>query len=161
MRISYDSQRYFEEKAKLPKPDGKHCIICGKELPKKKRKYCSPKCFLDWYKKIGVLDWSVFRWQAFERDNFTCKKCGTYKPPIYTTYKNKQYIQDMPELECDHIIPIFLGGAEFDLSNLQTLCRKCHKIKTREEARLWTKMEREIRTNGQTRLLDVSKEQTQ
>lgn len=30
----------------------------------------------------------------------------------------------------DHIIPIALGGDEWDINNIQTLCIKCNKKKT-------------------------------
>jgi len=35
--------------------------------------------------------------------------------------------------EVDHIVPIRLGGARFDESNLQPLCKPCHSAKTRKE----------------------------
>ena len=33
----------------------------------------------------------------------------------------------------DHILPIALGGEEFDQANLQLLCKDCNKIKTRQD----------------------------
>jgi hypothetical protein len=51
------------------------------------------------------------RWQVWERDNFTCKHCGSRR-----------------DLTVDHIFPEFLGGS-FELSNLQTLCRRCNSRK--------------------------------
>ena len=33
----------------------------------------------------------------------------------------------------DHITPIQNGGSEWNVNNLQTLCNKCHKIKTNKE----------------------------
>ncbi|AKI27425.1 hypothetical protein [Moraxella phage Mcat9] len=36
-------------------------------------------------------------------------------------------------LEADHIINRAQGGSD-DLSNLQTLCKPCHKIKTQKES---------------------------
>jgi 5-methylcytosine-specific restriction endonuclease McrA len=35
----------------------------------------------------------------------------------------------------DHIIPLAQGGPEFALSNLQGLCRVCHRIKSAQEQR--------------------------
>lgn len=35
--------------------------------------------------------------------------------------------------EVDHIIPIRYGGAPLDWANLQTLCRRCHKLKTHQD----------------------------
>jgi 5-methylcytosine-specific restriction protein A len=38
-----------------------------------------------------------------------------------------------PSEVSDHIIALRRGGAPFDLSNLQGLCRKCHNRKTARE----------------------------
>lgn len=53
----------------------------------------------------------ALRWQVWERDNFTCKHCGTRR-----------------DLSVDHIIPESCGGT-LDLDNLQTLCRPCNSRK--------------------------------
>jgi len=37
--------------------------------------------------------------------------------------------------EVDHIIPISDGGDPWDYDNLQSLCKRCHVIKTSEENR--------------------------
>ena len=34
--------------------------------------------------------------------------------------------------DADHILPVALGGGECDLSNLRTLCVKCHRTVTGE-----------------------------
>ena len=36
-------------------------------------------------------------------------------------------------VDCDHIVPIERGGAVWDLTNLQGLCRPHHAAKTRRE----------------------------
>lgn len=51
------------------------------------------------------------RWQVWERDNFTCQKCGS-----------RRY------LTVDHIFPESKGGT-LDIDNLQTLCRLCNSKK--------------------------------
>ena len=51
------------------------------------------------------------RWIIWERDNFTCKICGTRK-----------------HLSIDHIIPESKGGKLIE-NNLQTLCKKCNSKK--------------------------------
>ena len=64
----------------------------------------------------GVSD--ALRWEVWERDNFTCQKCG------YRRF-----------LAIDHIKPRVLGGSD-DATNLQTLCRSCNASKdaaTRKE----------------------------
>ena len=141
-RVGYNNTAYFEAKAKLPKPDGKHCIICGKELPKRRRKYCSDECFNKWYEKIlPRMDWSVLREKALKRDHYTCVKCG------------KKYA-DLRLMIVDHIVPIALGGKEFDLDNLQTLCWECNKIKTKEDMKKIAELRRKIKifSDGQKQL---------
>jgi 5-methylcytosine-specific restriction endonuclease McrA len=32
--------------------------------------------------------------------------------------------------DADHIVPVVEGGGECDLSNMRTLCLKCHRIHT-------------------------------
>ena len=34
--------------------------------------------------------------------------------------------------EIDHVLPVAEGGTD-DMENLQTLCRGCHKLKTKEQ----------------------------
>lgn len=57
----------------------------------------------------------ILRGIVLARDKFTCRKCGV---------KGKDII-----LECDHVIPLADGGSN-DLDNLQTLCVKCHDVKS-------------------------------
>jgi len=56
------------------------------------------------------------RWEVWERDNFTCKRCGSKR-----------------RLTIDHIHPESKGG-KAELDNLQTLCKPCNSAKgTRSE----------------------------
>jgi 5-methylcytosine-specific restriction endonuclease McrA len=54
------------------------------------------------------------RQYVFQRDRYQCQSCGQ------TT--------DECQLTIDHIIPLFRGGKN-DISNLQTLCRRCNQRK--------------------------------
>ncbi|MCI4329887.1 MAG: HNH endonuclease [Thermoplasmata archaeon] len=65
----------------------------------------------------GGYFWDAARTFAFHRDRFTCRSC------------HRRYRR--PQLEVDHIVEIARGGAPLDPSNLQTLCRHCHREKTR------------------------------
>lgn len=38
--------------------------------------------------------------------------------------------------QVDHIKPIAIGGHPMDMTNLQTLCDRCHAIKTRSENKI-------------------------
>ncbi len=51
------------------------------------------------------------RWRVWERDDFTCRRCGTRR-----------------HLAVDHIIPESKGGT-LEIDNLQTLCRPCNSSK--------------------------------
>jgi len=51
------------------------------------------------------------RWSVWERDNFTCRHCGSRK-----------------YLSIDHIYPESKGGS-LEISNLQTLCKPCNSRK--------------------------------
>ncbi len=53
----------------------------------------------------------TLKWMVLERDNFTCKHCGSRK-----------------FLSIDHVIPESKGG-ETKIENLQTLCRSCNSKK--------------------------------
>lgn len=39
-------------------------------------------------------------------------------------------------VEVDHIVPLEIGGSAYDPSNLQSLCKRCHVIKSAKESRL-------------------------
>lgn len=119
MRIGYDFKQFYEEKSKLPKPDGKHCVICNEKLPKYKKKYCSNECYEDWLVRINIRDWIFLRAKHLEK-NPKCIICGENRAG---------------ELEVDHILPISKGGEEFDSKNLQTLCKNCHQTKTLKDFR--------------------------
>ena len=60
--------------------------------------------------------WVRVRRDVFKRDGYRCRECGR-----------------AGKLECDHITPLHRGGAKYDLTNLQTLCRDCHIAKTARE----------------------------
>ena len=61
--------------------------------------------------------WAWVRRKVLKRDGWRCRACGKYGN------------------ECDHIKPLQDGGAKYDESNLQCLCKRCHIAKTRAENR--------------------------
>ena len=63
----------------------------------------------------------TLRKQVFERDNFTCRKCG---------FKD----ETMAKLEAHHVVLLGYGGKD-ELDNLITLCFDCHHFapNTKEE----------------------------
>ena len=65
--------------------------------------------------------WATTRLLALLRDGYRCVRC-----------------QKAGRLEVDHVVPVHRGGAEYELSNTQTLCKKCHISKTLSETRRQT-----------------------
>lgn len=61
------------------------------------------------YRKLRIP--AALRWAVWERDNFTCQRCGSRR-----------------SLAVDHVKPESKGG-ELVLDNLQTLCRSCNSSK--------------------------------
>ena len=67
--------------------------------------------------KLNGKKWAKIRQRVLNRDNWRCQQCGRYGNQV------------------DHIQPLQKGGAEYDLENLQVLCRGYHIEKTRMENR--------------------------
>ena len=63
--------------------------------------------------------WARVRAGVLERDGHRCRACGRASWP----------------LEVDHVKRIASGGSAWAEMNLQTLCGRCHSIKTRGENR--------------------------
>ena len=84
----------------------------------KSRNYCKKH---GWEDMRGFTSWQELRMKVFKRDRYTCIKCG---------YKDES---PYSRLRGDHIKPIALGGDEWDLDNIQTLCIPCDKKKTKKD----------------------------
>jgi 5-methylcytosine-specific restriction endonuclease McrA len=54
--------------------------------------------------------WQRARLAALTRDRFACTSCGARAP-----------------LDVHHIEPLGQGGQPYELENLETLCRTCHR----------------------------------
>jgi hypothetical protein len=104
--------------------------------------FCSRRCKRKWSNKqkdsnnrqrvrrYGGVYHAVKPIAIFERDNWTCRKCGKKTPKRLRGTCNKR----APEL--DHIIPLSLGGSHIAI-NLQCLCRQCNGDKgAKAEAQL-------------------------
>lgn len=61
------------------------------------------------HRAIQGRRWERTRRAVFDRDGWRCVRCG-----------------GPGRLECHHVRPLHLGGAPFDLANLETVCRGCH-----------------------------------
>ena len=80
---------------------GAHCEQCKRRRPKQQATYAPI---------YGTKQWKRARQQALERDNDSCTKCGSYN-----------------QLIVHHRVEIGPGIDPYDVDNLQTLCRRCHR----------------------------------
>jgi len=96
--------------------------------------------------------WEALRVQAFLRDGWRCVACGwepvlvgIYRkgglgvPPTSAVLKILRGRKNAREqhLHADHVVPIGVDPSRrLDLSNVQTLCNRCHSAKTLREGRL-------------------------
>ena len=69
-----------------------------------------------WRPDLDSPRWRALRLVIFDRDGWRCRTCGR-----------------AGRLECDHVVPLHAGGKPWDQANLQTLCRDCHREKSRTE----------------------------
>ncbi len=90
------------------------CVECAATLPSHRSPYCSRRCQWRFH---GHYFWDSARSYTLLRDRYTCQICGRRRRAR--------------ELDVDHIVEIAAGGAALEYSNLQTVCRDCHRAKTR------------------------------
>ncbi len=117
------------------------CRWCNLEVPKGRRTFCSEWCVHEWRLRT---DPGYLRDQVFERDRGVCAVCG-----IDTVAEERRLRRIGGERrraaflawgigkahrcslwDADHILPVSEGGGECDLSNIRTLCLKCHRAAT-------------------------------
>jgi hypothetical protein len=99
------------------------CRWCNDPIGLRRRRWCSDKCN-DLYRDNHW--WHNAKKRARRRDKYRCVKCGATK-------------KDGTRLEVNHIVPI-LGrhdesGCHHHIDGLETVCRPCHLIITKEQFR--------------------------
>lgn len=136
-------------------PNGRRlCRFCKTEVPKGKRTFCSDECVHEWKLRS---DPGYLRVHVFRRDLGICAKCGVdtrmtaivlqdalraagyaASDPRYRALLNEHNLTakeaEKSLWQADHIIPVAEGGGECGLENIQTICTKCHKLKTAIQA---------------------------
>lgn len=85
------------------------CRVCGLVTQDNRHTFCSPRCLRDFYMQT---DWGRVREVIYARDGGICMKCG------------KKVSKD--DFHVDHLIPVAMGGAEWDLNNLEISCKECN-----------------------------------
>jgi 5-methylcytosine-specific restriction enzyme A len=127
----------------LPKGPSGRCLCrwCNLEVPPGRQTFCSEWCVEEW--KLRT-DPGHLRDRVFERDRGICALCGTDCAAAYLHIKRLRgpararaiaewNMRGRKSLwDADHILPVAEGGGECDLSNLRTLCLKCHRARTAE-----------------------------
>jgi len=133
------------DRSELPRgPNGRIlCRWCNLETPPGRMTFCSDWCVHEWRL---LSDSGYLRDQVFERDNGICAACGLDTAAEWRRIKRLPRARRAGLLrdwglknlrrsslwDADHIAPVAEGGGECDLSNIRTLCLKCHQKVTAE-----------------------------
>lgn len=130
------------ESAELPRgPSGRFlCRWCALEVRPKRRTFCSDWCVHEWRLRT---DPAYLRDCVYQRDRGVCAKCHVDTVAAWNHIRklrrgkralamrdwgappNRSSLWD-----ADHIVPVVLGGGQCDLSNMRTLCLRCHRQAT-------------------------------
>ncbi len=146
----------------LPKgPNGRTlCRWCSLEVPRGRRTFCSEWCVTEWRLRS---DPGFLREQVFVRDRGICALCAVDTEAEWARIRGMRGARRRAALaawglrgaprsslwDADHIVPVSEGGGECDLSNLRTLCLKCHRVVTAE-------LRRRSSTSTQSRKMGTS-----
>jgi 5-methylcytosine-specific restriction enzyme A len=117
----------------------KACRWCGADVPRGRYTFCGAACVHQWRLRTNP---AYLRGQVFTRDRGVCAQCGVDTEALRKDKRKLDYAARRRfEREwgvrrhlwdADHIIPVAEGGGECDLSNMRTLCLKCHRAVTAE-----------------------------
>ena len=135
----------FADPDSLPKGEnGRNlCRWCDLEVPPRRQTFCSDWCVHEW--KLRTQP-GYLREQVFKRDKGKCALCGTdcqhellrlkllrkeRREKAWGAWGLRPYGR-RSLWDADHIVPVVEGGGECDLSNIRTLCLRCHRIATSE-----------------------------
>ena len=114
------------------------CAKCEKPLSGRRSRWCSTECATWLYLERGKNhDWKMARAAALERDGYKCVVCGHDGKADKMVVDRHGHASRYTELEVNHIVP--RRGARYSrscrnhLSNLETVCRACHKQITKRQ----------------------------
>ncbi len=117
---SWDATPWFGDGArrKVEARRRRACVECGGSLSSPRAVYCTRRCQQKFH---GRYFWDAARHYVLRRDRYTCQVCRVRFRAC--------------ELDVDHIHEIADGGAWLDYTNLQAICRPCHRAKTQQYLR--------------------------
>ncbi|XP_074857171.1 DNA annealing helicase and endonuclease ZRANB3 [Carettochelys insculpta] len=128
-------------------------------------RFCSLKCQEDFLIRSSQ---SYLRSKVFEVEHGVCQLCNLNAQELYVSIKNapkslrknlleSSWMSQLPlgqlnEIiinptegqfwQVDHIKPVYSGGGQCSLENLQTLCTVCHKERTAKQAKERSQMKK-------------------
>jgi 5-methylcytosine-specific restriction enzyme A len=129
----------YTKAAELPKGESGRalCRWCNLEVPAPRRTFCSEWCVHEWRVRT---DTAYLRDRVLARDKGICALCRTDTLEAWLQLKRARGDRRLKRLQhwgltrmsrkslwdADHIVPVVEGGGECDLSNIRTLCLRCH-----------------------------------
>lgn len=150
-RTIKEAKKANPERFKLRKgPGGNNlCRWCSVEVTPPRRTFCSGNLNEYSRRKINGV-WTKIQTKAGSGCVHTWMLCSSPQYARKAVFDRDQGVCAVCGLEhqlngswaADHIVPVWLNGGieigmseESFMSNLQTLCSPCHKVKTAEEAK--------------------------
>ncbi|XP_067271801.1 DNA annealing helicase and endonuclease ZRANB3 [Pseudorasbora parva] len=140
------------------KPSGEHCGWAGG--------FCSPACMEDFQLRSNQ---GYMRARVLETEQGVCQQCGLNAHQLYVQVRDAPHthrkemldntwlaqlpLKQLNEMiqspaegqfwQVDHINPVYRGGGQCSLDNLQTLCTVCHRMRTAQQAKDRSRMKRD------------------
>ena len=117
------------------------CRWCRAEVLGRRRTFCSDTCVHEW--KLRT-DSGYLREKVYARDKGICAECGVDTTGIRRDVRKLDYAARRRFFkewglregsrkslwDADHIVPVAEGGGQCDLTNMRTLCLRCHREAT-------------------------------
>jgi 5-methylcytosine-specific restriction enzyme A len=129
----------YTKAAELPQGDAGRalCSWCNLEVPSPRRTFCSEWCVHEWRVRT---DPGYLRDRVLARDKGICALCRTDTIEAWLQLKRARGDRRAKRMQhwglrrmsrkslwdADHVVPVIEGGGECDLSNIRTLCIRCH-----------------------------------
>ncbi|KAK7126664.1 hypothetical protein R3I94_017995 [Phoxinus phoxinus] len=139
------------------KPSGEHSGWAGG--------FCSPACMEDFQLRSNQ---GYMRARVLETEQGVCQHCGLNAHQLYVQVRDAPHthrkemldntwlaqlpLKQLNEMiqspvegqfwQVDHINPVYRGGGQCSLDNLQTLCTVCHRMRTAQQAKDRSQMKR-------------------